>query len=272
MNNMNKWFITVVAGAASITLASGVWFPAAGQSIPRTADGKPDLRGRWAPPPREESASTNVIEEHEGGFGIQAGKSLISDPPDGKFPYQPWALAERNRRRLPENSYEDNEGKCIMSGVPRIMNFAFEIEYTPGKIIFFSDYVHHTRIFPLEQRPHLPSAIRLWMGDPVARWEGDTLVVESTNFNGKFWLDLSGDFISDAARIVERFWLADADTLKWEATITDPKVYTRPVTMAYPPYRRGSIEEMLEDACHEGNADVDNMKNIYDAAHGGAGQ
>jgi hypothetical protein len=107
------------------------------------------------------------------------------------------------------------------------------------------------------------------MGDPVAHWERDTLVVDSTNFNGKPWMDLAGDFLSDQAHVVERFWLADANTLKWEATITDPKVFTRPMRMAYPPFKRGAVQEMIEDTCHEGNADLVHLKNNYDAAHAG---
>jgi hypothetical protein len=235
-----------------------------GGPVPRTPDGKPDLRGKWEAPPLFNS---NIIEEHPAGFGIQAGKSLVVDPADGKLPYQPWALAQRDVNRRPENAYLDNEGRCIMSGVPRIMLFTFEVAYAPGYIVLVYDYVHHTRAIPMDGRAHLPNGIRLWMGDPVGRWEGDTLVVDSTNFNGKPWMALGGDFISDAAHMVERFTLTDSNTLSWQATIDDPKAYTRPFTMqTAAPFTRSESDEMIEDSCHEGNADLLHLKNMYDAA------
>src|SRR3990170_4823813 len=83
--------------------------------VPRTPDGKPDLRGFWNAPPL---FSSNILEEHLAGFGIQAGKSVVIDPPDGTIPYQPWALARRNENRREENAYLDNEGRCILSGMP----------------------------------------------------------------------------------------------------------------------------------------------------------
>lgn len=143
--------------------------------IPRTPDGKPYLGGRWLRSQEGEGRATNIIEEHPAGYGINAGKSLIMDPPDGIFPYQPWALKERDRRRRDENAYEDPQGKCVLSGVPRIMNFDFEILQWPDRVVVFYDYIHTTRIIPLDGRPHLPDRIRLYMGDPRGRWEGDTL-------------------------------------------------------------------------------------------------
>lgn len=225
------------------------------------------MRGHWNAPPLFNS---NILEEHPGGFGIQAGKSVVIDPPDGKIPYQPWALAQRNENRRPENAYLDNEGKCFPAGVPRIMLFSFDVEYLPDSVVLFVDYVHHTRIISMNRKQHLPNAIRLWMGDPIGHWEGETLVVDSTNFNGKTWMALGGDFMTENGHIVERFTMIDSNTLKWTATITDPKTYTRPWTMtSAAPFVRGTDDEMLEDSCHEGNADLVHLKNNYDAAHGG---
>ena len=241
---------------------------AAAGPAPRTPDGKPDLRGHWIAPPLRNS---NILEEHAGGFGIQAGKSVVLDPQDGKIPYQPWALAERDRRRRPENNYEDNEGKCILSGMPRIMLFSFKIQYFPDAVLFLSDYIGASRIIRM-RGPHVADGIRLYMGDPVGRWEGDALVVDSRNFNGKAWFALGGDFASDAMQMVERFTMPDANTIAWQATITDPKVFTRPWTMQMGPYARDEAgnqdEEEIEDSCHEGNADLDNLKNVYDRARG----
>jgi hypothetical protein len=232
---------------------------------PRTADGKPDMRGGWV----GDAGATFIIEEHAAGFGVAAGKSLIIDPPDGKFPYTPAALAERDRRRMVENAYEDPTGKCIISGVPRLMNFSFEIEYVPGYFLFNStqDFFRtNYRAIPLDGRPHLPDKIRLWQGDSVGHWEGDALVIDSTNFNGKTWLALGGDFQSDAVHVVERFEMRDANTLDYQATMTDPKIYTRPVTLKYGPFRRVPLEEDVEDSCHEGNTEIAHLANIWKAA------
>jgi hypothetical protein len=275
-----------VAGAVALALVSAAWIPAAalaqdaegarggrgarprepGGPVPRTPDGKPDLRGRWDP---AAFTASNILEEHPGGFGVQAGKSVITDPPDGKIPYQPWALKQRDENRKPENGYLDNEGKCFRAGVPRIMLFAMEIIYIPDNIVLLYDYVKHTRTISMTRRTHLPESIKLWMGDPLGHWEGDTLVVESTNFNGKAWFALGGDFMTDAGSVVERFKMTDSNTLTWNATLTDPKAYTRPWTMTTSaPFIRQPAEEMLEDTCHEGNADLDNLKNVYDMTHG----
>lgn len=240
--------------------------------IPRMPDGKPNLGGYWRP---SGIGATYAWEEHLGGVGTASeGPSVIGDPPDGILPYQPWALAERERRRRPENAYEENVVKCILPGMPRMMAYNFFIAQSLDKAVVFHETHLATRIIRFDGRPPLPRAVRLWMGDPRGRWEGDTLVVETTNLNGEAWGNLGGDLISDAAHIVERFRMVNASTLWWEATITDPKVYTRPWTMKFPaPHvRRGTEPDETdfdyEDSCHEGNVDLKHFKNMYDAARG----
>jgi hypothetical protein len=237
--------------------------------IRRTPDGKPDLRGHWNSAPLFNS---NVLEEHPAGFGIQAGKSVVVDPPDGIIPYQPWALAQRNENRKSENAYLDNEGRCHLSGVPRIMLFSFQIDYAASDILLLFEYAHATRVVHMDRQTHLPAWYRSFMGDSIGRWEGDTLVVNTANFNGKFWLALGGDFFSEAATIVERFSLSDPNTLGYEATITDPKVFTRPWTWRWNrPYVRGTVVEIPENHCHEGNTDIAVLKNTYDASRKAGG-
>lgn len=236
--------------------------------VPRTPDGKPDLRGRWGPGGTGGLAHTNIIEEHSGGFGLLAGKSLIVDPPDGIIPYQPWALAERDRRRRPESAYEDPVGHCEYYGMARIHSFGFNIVYSGNNIVIFHTQ-HITRTIPMDRRQHLPDGIRLWMGDSIGRWDGDTLVVDTTNFNGKTWMGLGGDFHGPDAHIVERFTMSDANTINWQMTITNPKVFTRPWTMTSAnPFRRSipdPDDEMGDDdSCHEGNADLVHLKNVRD--------
>jgi hypothetical protein len=239
--------------------------------IPRRADGTPDLTGRWDGSGGRLS-NTVILEEHAGGFGIQAGKTLIIDPPDGVIPYQPWALKERDRRRDDANGYEDPVGHCEFYDIGRIHSFAQDILHS-GDTVVINANQHITRVVDLKRKQHLPPGIRLWQGDPIGRWDGDTLVVESTNFNGKTRMAIGGDFYSAAARIVERFTLLDGNTLRWTMTIEDSSVFTRPWTMtsAVPMTRvkpLGDAALDVEDTCHEGNVDLVHLKNVYEQARG----
>jgi hypothetical protein len=122
-------------------------------------------------------------------------------------------------------------------------------------VILWDEY-HAFRVIPIDGRPHVGANVKLWMGDGRGRWEGTTLVVETTNLNAKARLDVVGDFFSDKATIVERFVFVDAGTMNYEATITDPTVFTRPWTLRIP-QRRMPDDEFWEFACHEGNLDPD---------------
>ena len=238
--------------------------------VPRMRDGKPNLSGLWR---ASGIGATYIWEEHLGGFGTASeGPTIIADPPNGILPYQPWALEERERRRRPENAYEENVLKCTLPGMPRMMVYDFSIVQSADKVVVFHSTHLATRVIRFDGRPPLPNAIRLWMGDPRGHWEGDTLVVETTNLNGLAWGNLGGDLISDAAKIVERFRMVNDKAMWWEATIDDPKVYTRPWTMRFPaPHiKRGAgpdeTEFDYEDSCHEGDVEVKHLKSLYDAA------
>jgi len=253
-----------VEAAAARTLAE------ARTPIPRLPNGRPNFSGSWR---LSGGAATYSWEEHLGGFGIASeGPTLVVDPPDGVLPYQPWALAERERRRRPEAAYEENVAKCILPGMPRMMVYNFFIAQAADKVTIFHGTHPATRIVRFDNRRPLPDSIRLWMGDPRGRWDGDTLVVETTNLNGRGWGNLGGDVISDAARIVERFRMINAGTMWWEATMTDPKVFTRPWTMRFPaPHVKigdgpEDVDLDFEDSCHEGNVDLEHLKNLYDQA------
>jgi hypothetical protein len=247
----------------------GAGVPPAGP-VPRRADGKPDLTGRW-----DGSGgvlhNTVILEEYPGGFGIQAGGTLIIDPKDGTIPYQPWALAERDRRREDANGYEDQVGHCEIYEVGRLASFAFDIAHASNGDVIIHHTQHITRVIDMNRRQHLPDGIRLWNGDPIGRWEGDTLVIDTTNLNAKGRMALGGDFYSADARLVERFTMKDSNTIDWTLTITDPKVFTRPWTMksATPMMRRPPANNFDgEDTCHEGNVDLVHLKNVYDQTHG----
>ena len=243
--------------------------------IPRRPDGKPDLTGNWNGSPGGVT-HTVILEDHPGGFGVLGGQSLIIDPPDGIIPYQAWALAERDRRREDSNGYEDQVGHCEFYDVGRIQIFAQEYMFSGNNFVINANQ-HISRVIPMDRRAHLPEGIRLWMGDPIGRWEGDTLVVDSTNFNDKPRMALGGDFHGAEAHTVERFTMVDANTVRWTMTIDNPKVFTRPWTMTSPaPMKRiaalGAETFDIEDTCHEGNVDLVHLKNVYDQSHGTASQ
>ena len=260
------------APAAQGGRRGGAPLPPAGP-IPRRPDGKPDLTGNWSGSVGT-LQHTVILEEHPGGFGITSGKTLIIDPATGIIPYQPWALEERNRRRDDANGYEDPVGHCEFYDIGRVHSFAQEYLFSGNNFVINANQ-HSTRIAPFDRREHLPPGIRLWLGDPLARWDGDTLIVDSTNFAGKTRMAIGGDFYSADAHITERWTMLDSNTLRWTMTIDDPKVFTRPWTMtsALPMTRRpqgqggeGSFDG--EDTCHEGNVDLNHLKNVYEQVHG----
>jgi hypothetical protein len=228
------------------------------------------LQGRWDGSGGN-FTHTVIIEEHTGGFGILAGKTLIVDPPSGVIPYQPWALAERARRREDANGYEDPVGHCEFYDMGRLHAFPQEISYV-GDQIHLDLNQHITRVIHMGRHTRLPEGIRLWLGDSLGRWEGDTLVVETTNFNGKSRMAIGGDFYTADARLTERYRMLDSDTIDWRLTVDDPKVFTRPWTMTslVPMARRPvRLDFNAEDTCHEGNVDLVHLKNVYDQARAG---
>jgi hypothetical protein len=136
-----------------------------------------------------------------------------------------------------------------------------QILQPPGYVVLLFERMSW-RIIPLDGRAHIADNIRLWQGDSVGHWEGDTLVVDTTNMNGKTWLNEVGDVVSYTEHIVERFTPTDAAKINYRATVTDPVVYTRPWTIEVP--LNGNADELLEVACHEDNGDLQNLKNVRD--------
>jgi hypothetical protein len=235
--------------------------PKAATNIRRTADDKPDLQGFY----ESNAGGANYgLEKHPGGLA-PAGRGVIVDPPDGKLPMQPWAVAELADRQKDERGYDDPTAHCFPAGVPRSMYVpvGIDIIQTRDYIVFLHERIAW-RIVPLNARPHLPDSIRLWQGDPLGHWEGDTLVIDSTNLNGKTWLNEAGEIVSYAEHVVERFTPTGPDSVNYEATVTDPVVYTRPWTISFP-LRRENFE-LGEAACHEEDHDLPHLKAIKDAA------
>jgi len=251
-------------------------------SPPRTPDGAPDLQGVWGGPI---GGGNDDIEEHEYvDMTTPPQESYISDPPDGKVPYTPWALAKRNEIRAGlargwpgesgERLYADPTSFCL-NAMPRASFGGQEIVQTPGSVLMLS--ANGYRVVPTDGRPPRNPGTTSWLGSSRGRWEGDTLVVEVTGLNGRAWLDSAGNFYSENTRLVERWTRVDANTIDYEVTIEDPTIYTRPWKMNYPKRRAGTgrgaggvtavtilppanaakdpyASEFWEVGCHEGNA------------------
>lgn len=192
--------------------------------------------------------------------------SLVVDPPDGRIPaLTPEAQARADaraaaRRRSPADGPEDRSlvERCILwtAGPPMLpggYNNNYQILQTPGYVVILVEMIHDVRIIPLDGRPHAAQNIRQWLGDSRGRWDGNTLVVETTNFTSKTNFRGSGE----ALRLTERFTRVDADTINYEFTVDDPASFARPWTAAIPMTKtEGPI---FEYACHEGNYGMTNL-------------
>ena len=213
----------------------------------RTPDGVLDFQGVWG---RVGIRNMENIEEHPETMDGSGGRSAIVDPPDGRIPYQPWAAAKRDGHFA---AYLDAAQLCLPHGSPR---FAYGggklVVQTPGHVFMLNNYADTYRIIPTDGRPHLGAGIRLWEGDLRGRWDGNTLVIDVTNQLALSQIDHVGNFISEHARVVERLTMIDRDVIHYTATIEDPKVFTRPWTMAFGWRRAANAEEMWEQGCWEG--------------------
>jgi len=244
----------VIVGACIAVAVVLVSAQAPSYRAPRTADGKPNFNGIWqainsanydieahaaAPSPVLELGAAGAI---PGGLGIVEG---------GTLPYRPEALTKRNENRANRLKL-DPEVKCYLPGVPRAtyMPFPFQIIQSQKHIMLIHEYASAVRTIYMADQTEAPADS--WMGWSNGRWEGESLVVDTKGFNDLSWFDRSGNFHSDALHVVERFTARSADTLNYEATIEDPKVFTRPFKISMPLYRRVEPNaQILEFRCVE---------------------
>ncbi len=196
--------------------------------------------------------------------------SLVIDPPDGRVPpltpeaQKRMQQARAQTRAHPADGPEDRslQERCLLpnsTGPPTLSgpyNNNIEIVQAPGFVMLTIEMIHDVRVVPMDGRPHLAAGVRQWMGDPRGHWEGDTLVVDSTNFTDKTHFRGSDENL----HLVERFTRVDADTILYQFTIDDPTAFTRPWTGELPMHR--SAGPMYEFACHEGNRALPNMLRI----------
>ena len=231
-------------------------------SPPRLWDGKtPDFRGIW----RARGTAYVNLEGHPGARGIAASASIIVDPPAGKIPYKPEALAKRDENYR-ARATADPSLKCYQAGVPRATYLAtpLQILQSPGNFAIVYEENHAFRVFHTNDRPHF-DATDWWMGDTRYRWEDDTLVADVVALIDQLWLDHAGNFHSAEFHVVERYRMTDADTLEYEAWIEDPVVYSRPWTLRTTLQRvkeRGA--RIIEDECLDDENGVRHHISPYD--------
>jgi hypothetical protein len=211
--------VLMLCGASVSALAQGKQT----YSPPRLADGKPDLNGIW-------QVQGKADADLEGKIN---GKNIIVEPSDGKIPYKPEALAQK-KTNAQNKAAGDPMAKCWMPGVPRLMYIPYPYQIVEAAnqpvIPILSQYVHIIRNIQM-QGEHL-DGLENWLGDSRGKWEGDTLVVDVTNFNDQTWFDAAGNYHSGDLHVVERFTRTGPATIAYEATMTDPKVLAKPFKIA----------------------------------------
>ena len=241
------------------------WFP--GTNRPQRAPARPasaEARARGPQGPWGDGPGDALRNERR--------QSMVVDPPNGRVPLRSEAITKRNSNLinltdgwLTHTPWE----RCITRGVPGGMfpggyGAGYQILQVPGYVVLFYEMIHEARIIPLDDRPPLSENIRLWNGNPRGRWEGDTLIVETANYNDQGTIGtniasrgLRGIQQSEQLTIVERFTRVDADTIDYEVTIEDSGPFTAPWKVAMP-LNRDNTYQLFEYACHEGNYGLEN--------------
>ena len=261
---MRSPLIYIVSAVAALAVAAAVYLlvPRTVQSgggspgeMVRTVDGKPDFSGIWQ---ANSSAHWDLLSHdarpivgHPGAYPdvpvlaapVVALGAIGWIPADvgvvegDEIPYQPWAAA-RQQENFADTLDRDPEVRCYLPGVPRAMYMPHKFQIIQGttKVMMAFEFRNADRTIHLDEVALYPADA--YMGHSVGRWEGDTLVVDVTRFTPYTWLDRSGNFHSDALHVVERYTPLGRDAIQYEATIEDPKVFTRPWTIRLPLYRR----------------------------------
>ena len=217
-----------------------------GQGIPRTADGKPDFSGIW----QTLSAADYDLEPHRARKDAPPGIGIV----DGNaIPYQPGALEQR-KKNFESRATADPRTKCFTLGMPRGIYYPEPFQIFPASrdVTIVHEFGHSVRRHSHQRHDCTRRAhIDFWLGDSRGRWEGDTLVVDVTHFNDETWLDSAGNFHSDALHVVERWSFLDANTIDYQATLEDSKVFTRPWSLRVQLHRhREPNFQLIENYCY----------------------
>jgi len=249
---------TLAAGAAVAAALLGTFMPASGQAqssaMPRTADGKPDFTGIW-----EAMNTANWdLQAHEArhgpvvalgaAFSVPAGIGIVEG---NEIPYLPAAAAKKKENQ--ENWLaRDPEIKCYLPGVPRMMYMPYPIQIVQGgdTILMASEFASASRTIRMNSKEKSPTDS--WMGWSIGRWEGNTLIIDVTDQIDQTWFDRAGNFHSEALKVVERYTPVDRNTITYEATMEDPKVFSRPWKISMPLYRHlEKNAQVMEYKCVE---------------------
>jgi len=247
-----RFFGALIAVLALGTIQLAAQNTAAG--VPRMKDGKPNLTGLW----QTFSTADWDIQAHGAQAGpfyqlgaigaIPPGQSIVEGD---EIPYLPAAL-EQKKKNLANRWKEDPVIKCYMPGVPRAnyMAFPFQIIQSQKDILIAYEFGSENRLINMGKPQE--AVTDTWMGTSNGHWDGNTLVVDVTGFNGMAWFDRAGNFASDSLHVVERYSLLDANTMNYEATIEDPKTFSRPWKINVILYRhREKDARLLEFKCVE---------------------
>ena len=209
---------------------------------PRLADGHPDLSGIWEP-----TNNKYVL-------------NVAADLKPGDVPYLPWAKTLVDQRADGSHSGEDPTANCLPQGVPRIDAAPppWKLIQTPGSVVIVYEAANLWRQIFLDGRELAEDFVPAWLGYSTGKWEGDTLVVDTKGFNGKAWMDQAGKPTSDALHVTERFRRKDLGHLNIQITIDDPKVYTKPWTVAEEVHLLTNTE-LMEAVCNDNNLDLKHL-------------
>jgi hypothetical protein len=248
------WAVAASAAVALLSLATTPVFGQPANKTPRMPDGKPNLSGIW----QALNTANWDLQEHAARPGLVVALGAVGAEPGGpgvveggEIPYLP-AAKEKKRANFDQRLTADPEVKCYLPGVPRAtyMPYPFQIFHSAKAIFFAYEYDGAVRNIYLKDPG--PAPADSWMGQSVGHWEGDTLVVDVTGLDEHTWFDRAGDFHSDALHVVERYTPLGPDTLSYEATIQDPKVFSRPWKIRMPLYRHVEKDaRLMEFKCVE---------------------
>jgi hypothetical protein len=238
------------------SIAAAQWSQVPGKGTPRTKDGKPDLTASV-------SRKADGKPDLSGIWGTESPKYLVNIAVDfkpGELPIQPWADALTKERMTGIHAAEESNANCEPPGVPRIDNTPnpFKIVQEPDMVVILYEAFGQFRQVFLDGRRLPTDANPTWLGYSIGRWDGDTLVVESTGFNGKTWLDQTGHPTTEALHVTERYHRRDFGHMDLQITIDDPKAYTKPWTITEPMELLPDTD-LIEYVCNENEKDLKHL-------------
>ena len=255
--------LALLAGgpAAAQPAAAPAGANAAAKPVPKAANGKPDLSGIWI--------ATGALLLFEGEQALAAAQAADkaagrAAPPPEPAPYKPDADAKR-QYYLARRGIDDPMGRCLLTGVPRIQYrpLPFEIIQLPNRTIILYEIHHAFRIIPTDGTPHPSDLEPSYLGDSVGRWDGDTFVVDVAGFNTNTWLAGVGTIHSEQLHVTERYTRDSFDTIRYDVTMEDPVVFTKPWHM-HEVFRLRPNERIREYECIENNEDIARFEKLLE--------